>query len=223
MANEKDPRGGERNLARSGQAEGGRGEIEPRGAYGLRNERGVTPFSFIGRMMQDMDRLLMGGVFGEEEVRPGALLGTPSALFTPQIEMFEREGSLVVRADLPGLDRDDVKVDLDEGVLTIQGERRSQQEEDRDGWYHSERSYGSFSRSIRLPRGIDASSCDALFENGVLEIKMKMSKSSGKRVEIRGGAGQPTQQAEREPVREAPVQNRQGGVANGPGPTSRPH
>lgn len=103
----------------------------------------------------------------------GEQQGLTRGLWSPDIEVSERNGDVVVRADLPDLERKDLKVDVKNGALTISAERRSNREEKREGFYYSEQSYGSFARSITLPEGIDESSCDVRFENGKLEVTLK--------------------------------------------------
>jgi HSP20 family protein len=95
--------------------------------------------------------------------------------------------SAVVRADLPGLSKDDVKVDVNEDRITIQGERKKQHEEEHEGVYRSERSYGSFYRQIPLPPGTMSDQAEAVFHDGVLEITMPAPPESarrGRRLEI---------------------------------------
>src|SRR5688500_6336291 len=94
-------------------------------------------------------------------------------LWTPQIETFQRGNEFVVRADLPGLSKDDVKVDVTDDSITLQGERREEHEEDREGYYRSERTYGSFYRVVPLPVGAISDSAKAQFNNGVLEIVLQ--------------------------------------------------
>jgi HSP20 family protein len=111
-------------------------------------------------------------------------------LWAPQVEVFERGNNLVVRADLPGLSRENVDVELDDDALIIRGERRSDVEDDEEGFYRSERSYGSFYRAIPLPEGIDASACNATFRDGVLEVtlpKPPQQSSRTRRIDVRGG------------------------------------
>lgn len=111
-------------------------------------------------------------------------------LWSPQVEIFERGNNLVVRADLPGLSRENVDVELDDDALIIRGERQSDTENEDEGFYHSERSYGSFYRAIPLPEGIDASSCNATFRDGVLEVtlpKPQQQPSRSRRIDVRGG------------------------------------
>src|SRR5437016_2708022 len=98
-----------------------------------------SPFgSLFQRWNSEMDRLFEDFGFGG-----GATAGGPQA-WSPQIEMFQRGNDLVVRADLPGMKKDDVQVDITDDHITIQGERKNEHEEERDGWHRSERSYGSF-------------------------------------------------------------------------------
>ena len=88
-------------------------------------------------------------------------------------DVVEKDGNVVVRGELPGLEKKDVKVNVADGALTIEGEQRNEREENGDGWFTSERSYSSFSRRIPLPEGIDGGSCDTRFEDGVLEVTLK--------------------------------------------------
>jgi HSP20 family protein len=107
--------------------------------------------------------------------------------WTPQIEVTQRSNELIVRADLPGMNKDDVKVDVTEDAIVIQGERRREHEEERGGVYRSERSYGSFYRAIPLPEGAITDQAKATFKDGVLEIKLPAPPeqvTQGRRLEI---------------------------------------
>jgi len=141
-------------------------------------EKGIdltaTPVALAKRVSEEVERLF--GEFGIDRnlirsVTRGDLGGI--GLWEPEIEMFQRDGELVVRADLPGLTRDDVNVELRDGGITIEGERRSEKEDKRDGYYHSERSYGKFYRRLPLPEGVNGEDATATFNNGVLEITMQ--------------------------------------------------
>jgi HSP20 family protein len=116
--------------------------------------------------------------------------GLIPAQWSPRVEVVEREGKLIVRADLPGMSKDDVKVEATDDMLTIQGERRQTRKEEREGYLYNECSYGHFYRAIPLPEGIDATKAAAEFKNGVLEVVMpaphKQEKKS-RRVEIQEG------------------------------------
>jgi HSP20 family protein len=157
-----------------------------------------SPFAFMRRFSEDMDRLFddfgfgsswLGPSFGRDFF-PRSLGEFRQSLWSPQIETFEREGQLVIRADLPGLKKDDVNVEMTDDAITISGERRDENEERREGYYRSERSYGSFFRSIPLPEGVNAEDANATFNNGVLEITMQAPQlqSRGRRLEIKEGA-----------------------------------
>ena len=94
------------------------------------------------------------------------------AAWIPDLEVIEKDGSLKVRLDLPGMAREDVKVAVTEAALTIEGERRQQEEKTENGYVRSERSYGRFFRSVPLPEGARTETAKATFTNGVLEIAM---------------------------------------------------
>lgn len=158
-----------------------------------------TPFSFMRRFSEEMDRLFEDFGFGSHWRTPSVGRGFMSdlgefgqGLWSPQIETFEREGQLVIRADLPGLSKDDVNVEMNEDAITISGERRNENEEQREGYYRSERSYGSFYRQIPLSEGVKAEDAQATFRNGVLEITLKAPQlqSQKRRLEISEGGGE---------------------------------
>jgi HSP20 family protein len=98
--------------------------------------------------------------------------GTRLRRWVPAMDLAEAEGQYVLRADLPGLSEDDVKIELDDSVLTVSGERKARHEERKEGYYRVERSFGSFSRSLTLPEGVDPEAIDASFDNGVLEVRI---------------------------------------------------
>lgn len=146
-----------------------------------------SPFGMMRRMMEDMDRMF-GGFAGY-----GGGLGELGGGWSPQLELFEKDGYLVVRADLPGLKEEDVKVEVQaDNTLLIEGERKSEQEDEREGIYRSERSYGSFRRVIALPEGIDAEHAEAKFQNGVLEVCLKLpdekEQAQTRRIQVKGGS-----------------------------------
>jgi HSP20 family protein len=133
----------------------------------------AAPLTVIKRFGEEMERLF--GDFGKGWSNSiGRDLGLN--VWSPEVEMFEREGELVVRADLPGLTKGDINVQVADGGITIEGERRGQSEEKRDGFYHSERHYGKFYRRLPLPEGINPEEANATFRDGVLEITMAAPK-----------------------------------------------
>ncbi|WP_437657496.1 Hsp20/alpha crystallin family protein [Sorangium sp. So ce1182] len=169
----------------------------------------VSPFTMMRRMMEDMDRMFddlgFGGMLSpfrqpRSTAEQGGGRGLSSfggTLWSPHIEVGERGGQLVVKADLPGVTKDDIRVQLHDDALIIEGERRQEQQEQREGVSYTERSYGSFMRSIPLPEGVQADDVDARFENGVLEVCLKLPQQQrrGRSVEIKGGGGSAAQMA----------------------------
>ena len=90
----------------------------------------------------------------------------------PAMDLVETEEDFVLRADLPGLSEGDVNIELEDNVLTVSGERKSEHEERKEGYYRVERASGSFSRSLTLPEGVDPSGIKASFDRGVLEVRI---------------------------------------------------
>jgi HSP20 family protein len=145
---------------------------------------GARPFALMRRMQDEMDRLLGGfgtggwlSSFGEGERMD----------WSPAIEAFQRGNEFVVRADVPGLKKEDLSVEVGDDALTIRGERTDDHEEEREGYFRSERSYGSFCRVIPLPEGAMADSAKANFKNGVLEVVMQAPSREvrrGRKIEI---------------------------------------
>jgi HSP20 family protein len=157
--------------------------------------RPLSPFSLMRRFSEEMDRVFgdfgfgrgLSSGFGREF---GRLVDLEDSMWAPQVEAFEREGKLIIHADLPGLTKDDIDVDITEDAIKIRGERRQEKEENEEGYYRSERSYGSFYREIPLPSGVNREEANATFRNGVLEITMPAParQPSSRRIEIGEGA-----------------------------------
>jgi HSP20 family protein len=151
------------------------GALSRRGGFGMPSLFGAggSPFDMFRRLDQDMDRLfnqLWGG--GRSLMRGRGRDAETSSMWLPQVEVREEGGKLHVCADLPGLRKEDVKLSLEGDQLVLQGERQSSREEGEQGsgYYHSERSYGSFYRSIPLPEGVDPETAKADFKDGVLDV-----------------------------------------------------
>jgi HSP20 family protein len=160
-----------------------------------------SPWELVRRMSDELGQL----VTSMEPMRPGAArrseslaptLSSPGATladladesaiaWVPQIEVQQRPNELVVRADLPGVTPDLVEVSVDDGLLTISGERQQEEREERDGFIRTERVYGAFSRTIPLPDGADEDHVTAAFRDGVLEIIVPVTASErGRRVPV---------------------------------------
>jgi HSP20 family protein len=149
------------------------------------------PFQMLERFTSEMDRLFGDVGFGRGWLVPRLpsewMRTARTENWRPDIEMFQRNTDLIVRADLPGLKKDDVKVEITQDAVTIQGERRHEHEEEKDGVYRSERSYGSFCRVMALPEGAIVDQAKATFKDGVLEITMPAPPETvkqGRRLEI---------------------------------------
>lgn len=160
-------------------------------ANGAKSEGLVSPFGFMRRFAEEMEHLFdeVGGVrfprmFGREQGSGGE--GMLRADWAPKIEVLRHNGDMTVRAELPGLTKEDVTVELAEDALAISGERKEEKEEKRDGYYRTERSYGSFYRRIPLPEGVNLNQVKANFKDGLLEVTMPVAKRepTARRIEI---------------------------------------
>ena len=142
----------------------------------------TSPFSFMRRLGEGMEQLFAD--FGVGGLTPRGF--NELAAWTPQIEMFERDKQLVIRADLPGLKKDDVQIELRDDSVVIQGERQEERKEEREGFYSTERMYGRFYREIPLPEGADTDEATATFRDGVLEITIphEEGETRGRQLEI---------------------------------------
>lgn len=151
----------------------------------------LSPFGFMRRFSEEMDRLFedfgsFGSSLGSSLIPSG--FGESTSLWSPQTEVFERDGDLVIQTDLPGMNKEDIDVSIEDDQIIIRGERRSENEQNQEGVYHTERSYGSFYRSFPLPQNIDTDKAKASFRNGVLEVTMPLPRQEeanrGRKIEI---------------------------------------
>ena len=140
------------------------------------------PHHEINRLLDQM----MGGTAGPVR-RWGRQQGELTE-WAPAVDALTKDSDLVIRAELPGVKQEDVDISLHDNVLTISGERRAEQEEERGGYHIRERRYGSFRRSLALPEGIDESKISARYEDGVLEVTVQGAavESEPKRIQIQG-------------------------------------
>lgn len=126
-------------------------------------------FSLFDQMRDEMDRMFEGYPLGR-------LAPWKEMRFAPAIEIAEKEGALFVKADVPGLKKEDVKVDVSAEGLTIAGERKEEKEEKKVGYFRTERLYGSFERFVPLPEGALVDKAEANFKDGVLEVKVPLGR-----------------------------------------------
>jgi HSP20 family protein len=142
-----------------------------------------SPFRTLERFAEEVSRVLDDFGLG----RGGSRVPVPGELMTwaPRVDVTQHKAELIIRVDLPGVDKDDVKVNVAEDAITVHGERHRAQEEERDGVYRTERNYGAFYRTIALPAGAFTDQAKASFQNGVLEIRMPAApKAEGRPLEI---------------------------------------
>jgi HSP20 family protein len=127
------------------------------------------PVRELSTIQNEMNRLF--NTFFEAPT-PGNASATALRRWIPAMDLVETDDDFVLRADLPGLSENDVKIELEDNVLTISGERKAEHEERKEGYYRVERASGSFVRSLTLPEGVDPDSVKANFERGVLEVRI---------------------------------------------------
>jgi HSP20 family protein len=157
-------------------------------------QRGLTqwkPFGEMARWERDMGRLF--GNFFSGRAHP--LLderwwptSSGSQELSPDIDLYEDENEIVVKAELPGLTKDDIQISLNDNMLNIKGEKKKEEEDKGKDYYRSERVYGAFVRSVALPAEINPDKVRATFKNGVLEIRLPKSEQAKKK-EIKVNVG----------------------------------
>ena len=140
-----------------------------------------SPFGLMGRFTDDMERLFEGFGF------PSLHRFRPYTRFSPDVEVLERDGTLLIRADLPGLNKDEVTVNVSDHAVTIEGERKCEHEATEEGIYTCERAYGHFRREIPLPEGVKTDTAKANFKNGTLEITLDAPETAKKRRKLEIG------------------------------------
>jgi HSP20 family protein len=141
------------------------------------------PFRELASLHGEMSRLMNGLMEGN---------GRTDRAWVPAVDVWESEDELVYAFDLPGIPRDKIEVEFEDGAVTVSGERERSQEVSNDRFYRFERRYGTFTRTIALPQGVDESAIKADYKDGVLELHVtKPAQAKPRRIEI-GGAEQPT-------------------------------
>lgn len=133
----------------------------------------------ISTLFEELDTLMSGGLNWSGRELAGTIY--------PKVDITESSEGYAIKADLPGMTKDEIRVNVEEGVLTLSGEKRREIEKsDRQDYYHFERSYGAFSRSFTLPTHVDSTHIEARYVNGVLEINLKKTEESKpKAIEIK--------------------------------------
>jgi HSP20 family protein len=144
------------------------------------------PVRELNTIQHEMNRLF--NTFFDTSTGPNGNGNGTARRWIPAMDLVETEDTFVLRADLPGLAEEDVKIEVHDNVLTISGERRFESEVTKDGFHRLERGSGNFARSLTLPEGVDADAIAAAFDRGVLEVRIpKPEERKPRRVQISVG------------------------------------
>ena len=144
------------------------------------------PFRDLRTLQEEVNRLFSTNLtrgFGEEGIGRGA--------WNPSVDIYENKDQIVLEAELPGMNRDDFELTVENNVITLRGERHFEKKDDSDNYHRVERSYGSFTRSFTLPQTVSADSATAEYRNGVLRVTLpKREETKSRRIQVSGeGAG----------------------------------
>ena len=137
-----------------------------------------NPFRDLARVEREME-----GMFGRPPRWPW---GAGERGWAPAVDLIDGKDEIVLRADLPGLDEKDIEVTVQDGTLTIRGQRKEEKEEKKEDYYYNERAYGAFTRTLALPAGVDRDRVKATFTKGVLEVHLpKAKEAKGTKIEVK--------------------------------------
>ena len=137
--------------------------------------RSRSPFNEMNRLARELDSMFTG-------------YSGSNDLWSPPVDVEETAEELVLTAELPGMSREHIEIELEDGVLTIQGEKKEEQKDEGTQGLLYERRWGSFSRKFTLPRAVDPNNISATYENGILEIHVpKAEEAKGRKIEITEG------------------------------------
>jgi HSP20 family protein len=146
------------------------------------------PFMDLSRWETDMERM-MEDFFGRRTRPwwPERWFRTEGMEVTaPAVDLYEEKDDIVVKAELPGIDKDNIEVNLTDHTLTIKGEKKKEEEIKEENYYRSERSYGSFVRTLELPKDVRTDKVKASFKNGILEVRLpKTEEAKAKEVKVK--------------------------------------
>jgi HSP20 family protein len=161
----------------------------------------ASPWDLVRRMTEEMNQLFQSlggtgagpaGMLPDRRQTAGTVATPP--LLVPRTEVIQQPDALLVRVDLPGLAPDEIDVTVEDGLLTIAGERRQEDVQEGEGFIRSELTYGTFLRTIPLPDGADEDNVQAVVRNGVLEIRIPIEqREQGRRVNVQSGQSDRTQ------------------------------
>jgi HSP20 family protein len=144
------------------------------------------PFRELNMLQERMNRLFQDS-WGQSLTR--AEEGMPTASFVPPVDIYEDEGHIVVKAEVPGVDPKDIDLRIENNTLTIRGERKFEKEEKEENFHRLERRYGSFYRAFTLPNTVETDKCEANYNNGVLEVRLaKRAEAKPKQIKVNVGS-----------------------------------
>jgi HSP20 family protein len=144
------------------------------------------PFRDLRSLQNEVNRLFSSNLsqaFGDEGIGRGA--------WNPSVDIYENKDQIVIEAELPGMNREDFDLTIENNVITLRGERRFEKKEETDNYHRVERSYGSFTRSFTLPQTVSGEGATAEYKNGVLRVTLpKREEVKARRIEIGGESGE---------------------------------
>jgi len=139
------------------------------------------PFRDLRTLQQEVNRLFTGNVaqgFEGEGIARGS--------WSPSVDIYENKDQIVVEAELPGMNRDDFDLSIENNIITLRGERRFEKDEETDNYHRVERAYGSFTRSFTMPNTVSAEGATADYRNGVLRVTLpKREDTRARRIEVK--------------------------------------
>jgi HSP20 family protein len=140
------------------------------------------PFRELATLQNEINRLF-NTTF--DSPSGGGGNGGTTRRWMPAMDLVETQDHFILRADLPGMSEEDVNVEVEDNVLTVSGERKTEHETQKEGYHRVERAFGSFARSLTLPEGVDPEAVEAHFDRGVLEVRIpKPEERKPRRVSI---------------------------------------
>jgi HSP20 family protein len=133
------------------------------------------PFAVLRQITSEFDQMFGDPLGRWPALRPRYEAGA----YAPEIDVFEKEGRLFTKVDLPGIKKEDINVEIEDGHLIISGQREREVEETKQGFFRCEREYGTFYRAIPLPKGANLDDVKARFADGVLEVSVALPVKTG--------------------------------------------
>ena len=144
------------------------------------------PFRDLRSLQDEVNRLFTSNLtrsFDDEGIARGA--------WSPSVDIYENKDHIVLEAELPGMNREDFDLSVENNVITLRGERHFEKKDDSDNYHRVERAYGSFTRSFTLPQTVSAEGANAEYRNGVLRVTLpKLEETKARRIEVKGESTQ---------------------------------